>query len=78
MIRFSVPRGGIERDMLRLTAIQQRGIWRVKLAWQNRTPRYFGKFRSQADADKWIEDHRWLNPIQADDKTIPARHAEGD
>ena len=40
--------------------VAARGIWRVKIAWPDATPRYFGKFKSQAEAEKWIELHRWL------------------
>jgi hypothetical protein len=36
------------------------GIWRVKIAWPDATPRYFGKFETQAEAEQWIEQHRWL------------------
>jgi hypothetical protein len=32
----------------------------VRIAWPNKTPRYFGSFDSQAEAEKWIDDHRWL------------------
>jgi hypothetical protein len=32
----------------------------VKIAWPNKTPRYFGKFPSQAEAEKWIANHHWL------------------
>jgi hypothetical protein len=38
----------------------QSGYWRVKIAWPTTTPRYFGKFKSQAEAQQWIEQHRWL------------------
>jgi hypothetical protein len=43
-----------------LSPIWQGDFWRVKLVWPNRTPRFFGKFGSQAEAEKWIEEHRWL------------------
>jgi hypothetical protein len=43
-----------------LSLVKQARCWRVKLAWPERSPRYFGKFDSQAAAEKWIEDHRWL------------------
>ena len=32
--------------------------WRVEMAWRGRKPRYFGKFETQAEAEKWIEEHR--------------------
>jgi hypothetical protein len=43
-----------------LTPITQSGYWRVKIAWPNKTPHYFGKFQSREEAEKWIEKHRWL------------------
>ena len=43
-----------------LTPVTQAGYWRVKIAWPNKTPHFFGKFQSQAEAEKWIEEHRWL------------------
>jgi hypothetical protein len=43
-----------------LSPVIQASYWRVKLAWPESSPRYFGKFDSQAAAEKWIEDHRWL------------------
>jgi hypothetical protein len=43
-----------------LTAIQGWDCWRVKMAWPDHTPRFFGKFDSQAQAEKWIAEHQWL------------------
>jgi hypothetical protein len=43
-----------------LSPVRQWGYWRVKIAWPNATPRYFGKFNSQAEAERWIARHRWL------------------
>jgi hypothetical protein len=50
--------GGVSSIVL--TPITQSGHWRVKIAWPNKTPHYFGKFQSRAEAEKWIEEHRWL------------------
>jgi hypothetical protein len=44
-----------------LTPIQQSGCWRVKMAWPNNTVRFFGKFLSRREAEKWIEKHGWLS-----------------
>jgi hypothetical protein len=30
------------------------------MTWPNKTPRFFGRFESEADAERWIEEHRWL------------------
>ena len=43
-----------------LTSVTQAGYWRVKLAWPHKTPHYFGKFQSQAEAELWIAEHHWL------------------
>jgi hypothetical protein len=44
-----------------LKPVAQKGYWRVKLAWpNNRHLRFFGKFLSRTEAEKWIEQHRWL------------------
>jgi hypothetical protein len=43
-----------------LTAVERSGSWRVEFAWPSRPKRYFGNFSSQAEAEKWIEEHRRL------------------
>jgi hypothetical protein len=43
-----------------LTAAAQSRYWRVKVEWPNKRSHFFGKFRSQAEAEKWIAEHRWL------------------
>ena len=43
-----------------LTAVAQSRYWRVKMEWPNKHPHFFGNFRSQAEAEKWIAEHRWL------------------
>ena len=47
-------------DVLTFSPIQQSGFWRVKMAWPGNSPRLFGWFVSQSDAERWIEEHRWL------------------
>jgi hypothetical protein len=58
-----------------LKPIRQGDYWRVEIAWPGQT-RLFGKFRSQADAEKWIEDHRWLTKRQEPDDNRAANGAE--
>jgi hypothetical protein len=36
------------------------GYWRVKMKWSHQQPRYFGKFQSKEEAEKWIAAHHWL------------------
>ncbi|MFY9840993.1 MAG: hypothetical protein WAK55_31885 [Xanthobacteraceae bacterium] len=44
-----------------LKPVARKGYWRVEMAWpDNKHLHFFGKFLSQAEAEKWIEEHRWL------------------
>jgi hypothetical protein len=43
-----------------LTPVAAAGHWRVKIAWPNKTPHFFGKFQTKAEAEKWIERHHWM------------------
>jgi hypothetical protein len=43
-----------------LTPVTEAGFWRVKIAWPNKTPHFFGKFQIKAEAEKWIEWHHWM------------------
>jgi hypothetical protein len=43
-----------------LTPVVEASYWRVKIAWPRKTPHFFGKFQSQAEAEKWIADHHWM------------------
>jgi len=36
------------------------GHWRVRMTWSQHPARYFGKFDSKAEAERWIAEHRWL------------------
>ncbi len=58
-----------------LKAVRQEDYWRVEIAWPDRKC-LFGKFRSQADAEKWIEDYRWLTERQEWDDNRVANDAE--
>jgi hypothetical protein len=51
--------GGVLSSLV-LTTVERSGSWRVELAWPNHTKRYFGSFSSQAEAEKWIKEHRRL------------------
>jgi hypothetical protein len=42
-----------------LKPVAHKGYWRVKMAWPDRH-HFFGKFLSQEEAEKWIEQHCWL------------------
>ena len=51
-----------------LKPVRKRGYWRAELVWPNDKPsspgrrprRRFSKFKSKEEAEKWIEEHRWL------------------
>jgi hypothetical protein len=48
-------------DSAVLKPVARKGYWRVETAWpNNRHLHFFGKFLSKAEAEKWIEQHRWL------------------
>jgi hypothetical protein len=49
-----------ELSSILLRPIVQRNHWRVEMAWTGHNPRYFGHFPSRSEAEKWIEEHRWL------------------
>jgi len=57
-----------------LTTVAGAGYWRVALKWPKRPTHYFGKFHSQAEAEKWIEDHRWLTEQRQGPDVAPPRH----
>jgi hypothetical protein len=54
-LNLAVMSGGVT-----LTAVQGWDYWRVKMAWPDSTPRYFGKFASKTEAEKWIAEHHWM------------------
>ena len=54
-----------------LTPVARSGYWRVEIAWPNRTPHFFGKFLSKAEAEKWIEQHRWLTAQRQEGRRPP-------
>ena len=58
LLHYSVS--GISMSSVVLTSVAEAGYWRVKIAWPHKTPHYFGKFQSQAEAELWIAEHHWL------------------
>jgi hypothetical protein len=61
--------GGVSSVTLR--PIMQRNYWRVEITWPDHRPRHFGKFRSRAEAEKWIEEHHWLTEQTQEPKEQP-------
>jgi hypothetical protein len=60
-----------------LKPVARKGFWRVKMAWPDRH-HFFGKFLSQAEAEKWIEEHRWLTEQrQKPDATLRSKSSDG-
>ena len=51
--------GGCELSVT-LTPVIQSGYWRVRLTWPGHAARFFGRFNSEAEAEQWIAEHRWL------------------
>jgi hypothetical protein len=58
------------------------GYWRVKIAWPKHHPerevpaRYFGRFKSQAEAERWIKEHEWMK--QRPESESPPQATEPD
>jgi len=52
------------RGGLTLSPIVQSDHWRVEFSWPNRPSRYFGKFETKQDAEKWISEHRWMTEMR--------------
>jgi len=51
---------GGELGHMVLRPVMQSNYWRVEMAWPGHKRHYFGHFHSRTEAEKWIEDHRWL------------------
>ncbi len=51
---------GGDMDVVLLVPVRQDDRWRVQLVWPNGNTRYFGKFGSQREAERWIAEHHWL------------------
>jgi hypothetical protein len=43
-----------------LSGVHADGVWRVQITWANGSKHRIGKFGTKQEAEKWIEDHRWL------------------
>ena len=54
-----LPHGGESGHMV-LRPVVERNHWRVEMAWPGHKRHYFGHFHSRTEAEKWIEEHRWL------------------
>jgi hypothetical protein len=57
-----MDRGGVV-----LRPVKDRDHWRVQMTWPvgpatrlRHTSRYFGQFNSEAEAERWIAEHRWF------------------
>ncbi len=46
--------------MVFLVPVRRGDHWRVQLAWTNGKTRYFDKFASLPEAERWIAEHLWL------------------
>ena len=56
---------------MKLRSIMQSNYWRVQMAWPDSNPRYFGKFHSRTEAEKWIAEHQWLTKhVWAEDCSV--------
>lgn len=53
-----------------LTSVQEGDLWRAQITWPNGTINYFGKFRSEPEAQGWIMAHLWLTEHVVEDTEI--------
>ena len=53
-----------------LTSVREGDLWRVQIAWPNGAFNFFGKFRSEREAQGWIGAHSWLTAHVVDDREI--------
>ncbi len=70
------------RSVVVLTPVAEAGYWRVKLAWPNKTPHFFGKFQTKEEAEHWIAEHHWMTKqhqepdepadLEGDEASIPS------
>ncbi len=51
---------GSETGVVMQAVTSRGGRWRVQMIWPKRPKRYFGRFDSKAEAERWIAEHRWL------------------
>jgi hypothetical protein len=70
--RYSGQGMGVELNSVVLTPVRQADYWRVKITWSKTIPRYFGKFHSQTESEKWIEEHHWLTEQRQEPDVAPA------
>ena len=53
--------------------MQAEGVWRVQITWTNGSKHRVGKFGTKQEAEKWIEDHRWLT-----ERPVEPTHTTGE
>jgi len=53
-----------------LLAVRKGDLWRAQIVWPNGTSNYVGKFRSEAEAQQWIDAHRSLTEVAFDQAEI--------
>jgi hypothetical protein len=70
--RYSGQGMGVELSSVVLTPVRQADYWRVKITWSKTIPRYFGKFHSQTEAEKWIEERHRLTEQRQEPDVAPA------
>lgn len=86
-LRFATWRGGAQYSASRrrgtlvscvVSSVRQADYWRVKMKWPNSIPRFFGRFNTEAEAERWIAEHRWLTEQreEPDVTTAPAGDPE--
>ena len=57
--------------MAQLKAVKRGDHWRIKMSWPDRMPRFFGDFKTEAEAARWIKEHSWLAPDKEESAETP-------
>jgi hypothetical protein len=57
--------------MAELKPVQREDRWRIQMSWPGYNARFFGDFDSEAEAARWIEEHRWLAPDTKASAVLP-------
>jgi len=57
--------------MAQLKAVKRGDNWRIMMSWPDRMSRFFGDFKTEAEAARWIKEHSWLAPDKDESAETP-------
>ena len=41
-----------------MSLVYKESVWRVRIVWPKHRQRFFGKFASKAEAQRWLSEHQ--------------------